>query len=236
MLAAAAPLLFSACHADVTFRFDLGRDGRTLATTKAIVDDQLYALATSESTDPFGVASLQQRGWSTYETTDSAGNHILTASKLFEGSDLGHLSRDVSLVGRSLSPMQLRVSHVSGLLFDRDSASAVIPPFEPVALSKISPVYGGIESTVLSNALAAHFELRTPGKILSTNGHVMPDGSVRWDLNLQEPTTVQYSVRLLSIRHVAIALLILAGLAVSVPATAARAARKRTRLAHHPSE
>ena len=73
---AAAPifaLVLAGCAADVTFQIDVRPNGSALATTREIVDDDLYRLALRQTamSDPFGVQTMQHEGWSTSMATDA---------------------------------------------------------------------------------------------------------------------------------------------------------------------
>lgn len=221
-----APLAFlAACHADVTFRADLHRDGTALLSAREILDDELYALAFSQETrgDPFGVRRLQREGWTLTSVSDARGNHIITLSKQVDARDLG--GRDAVapvLRGTPLRYGAIRFARAPGLLFEQDSLAATIPPLLPLALSRMNGLYAGAASSLAASVVSAHLELKAPGRVTATNGTMMPDGAVRWDLDLQGPTEVRYSVRMVNLGHVAAAVV-----AVSILILAVSARRRR---------
>lgn len=217
-----------ACHADATVRLDLRGDGTTLVRTKEVIDDDLYKLALSEdaSGDPFYTERMRRDGWLIQTSVDGKRNRVITMSKVVGGNQFEELNHESPMVrGISQSLGSFRVSRAPGLLFERDSLSATIAPVMPLISSAYGRFLAGIASQVLGSVLALHLEVKTPGTLLATNGQILPDGAVRWDLNLTEPTTVWYSARMVNIYHVAVGILVtlLLGFAIS-------AARFRSRL------
>jgi hypothetical protein len=200
-------VFLTACHADVTFRFDFHSDGSALATTSEILDDQLYKLAESQDTsgDPFGTEQLQRAGWAVLRSSDNVGNHIITATKLLSRSDLKNVATAVpALRGPILPFSSIGVSRSAGLFTEDESLSATIDPLLPFAQAAINRPYMGFASVFASSAVAVHLELRTPGKVLATNGEMAPKGFARWDVGLQAPTTVRYTVRFIRYDRVAV--------------------------------
>jgi hypothetical protein len=225
-VSATTTILLAGCHADITYRFDLRGDGTALVTTREVIDGQLYDLALSQNTngDPFGADKMQQEGWTVTRVEDESGNHVITISKQLDRDELKDAgSITPALRGTSLPFSPSEVSSSVGLFVERDSLSLTIPALLPLAMQNGGSSYAGgpfagAASAMLASMVSLHLDLRTPGKVLSTNGETMPDGFVRWDLNLQAPTTIEYSVqRIYSGRVTAaviIALLILGSILV----------------------
>jgi hypothetical protein len=210
----------AACHGDVTFRFDVHGDGTALATARGIMDDQLYELALSQNAngDLFGTERLQREGWTVSQAFDENGNHVITISKLLSRNDLTISGTTSALRGASLPFSSIELSRSPGLFVERDSLSATIPALLPWAQSALNRPYLGLAAAVFGSTVAVHLELRTPGKVLATNGERTPNGFVRWDLGLQAPTTVLYTVRVIHFgRILAIILIALAALLLMVP-------------------
>jgi hypothetical protein len=205
-------LLLMGCHADVTTRVEVRANGTALVTTNEIIDDQLYKLALSQNTngDPFGALQMQRKGWTVSSASDNDGNHTITISRLFGGSDLKGLSSGMTVLGGRMLPLgAVQFSRSpSGLFFERDSLSAKIPALLPLASSTINRFYTGVALALVAPVVTVHLEIKTPGTVSATNGEVMPDGFVRWDLKLQEPTTIQYSARMINFWHVAVGIFI----------------------------
>lgn len=227
------PLLVG-CHADVTVRFDVRGDGMAFVTTKEIIDDELYNLALSQdgSGDPFYTERMQRGGWLILRSIDSNRNHVFTMSKLIDRNEYTDLNRRAPILGHMRKPVgTIQFSRAPGLLFERDSISATIAPLLPLASSTFS-AYSGVASEMLSSALAVHLEIKTPGKVLATNGAILPDGAVRWDLNLEEPTIIEYRARIISIYTVGLVILVALTLGFAVSVAWGRLdARTRSRFA-----
>jgi hypothetical protein len=212
LLVIAPVFLLTGCHADVTTRVEVRGDGTALVTTKEIIDDQLYKLALSQNTngDPFGAEQMQRKGWTVSSASGNDGNHVITISRLFGGSDLKDFSSATPVLTGGVLPLgQVHFSRSSsGLFSERDSLSATIPALLPLASSTISRFYAGVALALVAPVVTAYLEVKTPGTISATNGEIMPDGFVRWNLNLQEPTTIQYSATMINFWHVAVGIFI----------------------------
>jgi len=216
-VAPALALLLGGCAADVTFQIDVRANGSALATTREIVDDDLYRMASrqSEMPDPFGVATMQREGWSVSTATDANGNHVITMSKLLSRNDLSSLSGPApSVRGLFLPLTNVAISRSPGFFAETDFLSATAPALLPFVQSQLRPPYDDLASAMLSSAVALHFELRTPGKVLQTNGAPAPGGFTRWNLSLQAPTSMIYRVRVIHVDR--IALIIIFGVAAVV--------------------
>jgi hypothetical protein len=61
---------------------------------------------------------------------------------------------------------------------------------------------------MVASMVGLHLEIKTPGKVVQTNGETTPDGYTRWDLNLQQPTEINYTVETLNYGHIAVAILL----------------------------
>jgi hypothetical protein len=206
----AVVLLLTGCAADVTFAIDVHRNGSATATTREIMDDHLYRLALRQTVtgDPFGIETMQHEGWSISQTADANGNHVITMSKLLRREDLSSAGGPApALRGVFLPLSAAQISRSHGFFSEQDSLSATAPALLPFVQSQLRPPYDDLASAMLSAAVALHFELRTPGKIVETNGERTPSGFVRWNLGLQAPTKITYTVRLIRYDRIALILL-----------------------------
>jgi hypothetical protein len=222
------PLLVG-CHADVTVRFDIRGDGAALVTTKEIIDDELYKLALSQdaSGDPFHLDTMRHAGWLVLSDIDGNRSHVFTISKLINRNERKGLNRATPILGDMSRPLGIiEVSRAPGLFFERDSLSATIAPLLPLVSSTFGRFYVGVASGLLNSVLTVHLEMKTPGKILATNGTILPDGAVRWDLNLEEPTTIDYSARVINFNHLALAILIALVLGLAISAAQGRSSAR----------
>jgi len=230
-LRAAVPalvLLLTGCAADVTFQIDVRRNGSALATTREVVDDELYRMASRQTAmaDPFGISTMQHEGWSVSMATDANGNHVVTMSKLLSRNDLNSLSGPTpALRGLFLPLTSVAISRSPGFFVETDSLSATAPALLPFVQSQLTPPYNDLASAMLSSAVALHFELRTPGRVLQTNGVPAPGGFTRWNLSLESPTPMVYRVRVVYADRIAL-VVIFGVLAIVLLARYARPLRK----------
>jgi hypothetical protein len=210
VFAALFVLFLAGCRADVTVSFDVHPNGTALCTVTNVMDDELYRLALSQNTtgDPFGLAQLQREGWNVSRVYEENTDHIITISKLLRPRDLsvrgGTAPRGVALPLSSIS-----LSRTGGFFVERDSLAATIAPLLPWAEATLKRPYASVAWAVISSAVALHLELRTPGKVLATNGETTPNGFVRWDLSLRGPTTILYDVRIVRFDRIAMILIAL---------------------------
>jgi hypothetical protein len=215
-----ALLLLGGCHADVTFRFDLHANGTALATTSAVLDDQLYRLATSRNAgeDPLGIERLQRDGWTISRARNGNGDHIITISKLLSRKELGTAPGGVApaLRGASLPFTSIELSRSPGLFAERDSLAATTPALLPWAEARLARRYAAVASAMAGSVVALHLELRTPGKVVATNGAMTPNRFARWDLGLFEPTTILYTVRVVHYERIAAVVVALVVLLLAV--------------------
>lgn len=184
------------------------------------MDDQLYRLALSQkfTGDPFGTETFQREGWSVSRSTDDNGNHVITMSKVLSRDDLNSSGQPTpALRGMFVPFSSLQVSRSRGFFVEQDSLTATVPALLPLVQSQLRPPYDDLASAMFSAAVALHFELRTPGNVLETNGERTPSGFVRWDLSLQAPTRVLYAVRVVHVDRIIVVLLVaLAALMLSL--------------------
>ena len=73
--------------------------------------------------------------------------------------------------------------------------------------------------------------MRAPGTVVATNGETLPDGFTRWNVNLDAPTDVRLTVRVMDLaQSAAVALFALAGIIL----LAYLLRRPRQRVPHEP--
>lgn len=183
--------VLTACHADITERFDLNADGSGTVTLRETMDDQFAQIARSQSADPFGTEAARKSGWSVEQTLDDNGNHIVTmrrsfarghANDVFHGNGLGQKTelRNVDLE-QSGNPFRTTFR-----------LRTTIPRLMPASSS--NDPWANAGASMAASLVSIHLVLATPGQIDETNGERASDGSVRWNLSLTEPTTVSMAV------------------------------------------
>jgi hypothetical protein len=103
----------------------------------------------------------------------------------------------------------LQLSRAPGIFVEQDSLSATVPALLPFAMSTLNRPYEAFATDMLGSVVSLHPELRAPGKVLATNGEATPSGFTRWDLSLQSPTRILYSVRIVRIDDIFLLVLVL---------------------------
>jgi hypothetical protein len=205
------------CHADVTFSIDVRPDGSALVRTREIVDEAFYRAALSQGSDgdPFKIEWMRRRGWDVRTSIDRYRNHTILIFKRVRREDIHDLANATpGLSGRSAQFGPISLIRAPGLLVDRVSLAATVPPLLSLTSPEIGTFDYGIASAFAASAVTAHLELRTPMIVTSTNGSRGADGFVRWDLGLQEPTSIFYVARAVNITHALIAVTLVFAAAV----------------------
>lgn len=214
-LIAVSAAMLAGCHADVTYKFDVHSNNTVTVTAREVIDDQLYGMALSQDTsgDPFGANAAQKAGWTVSRTVDEDGNHVMMMTRTMSLSDLAAKGTDgmPKAAGKTLPFNPSSIVSKAGLFTDTESLNTTIPALMPKAPTSqaSSDSWGSagaaMAAAMMSSIIGLHMELRTPGKVVATNGETTPDGFVRWNINLQGPTDIQYSVQTIDGAHVAIA-------------------------------
>ena len=184
---------------------------------KERIDDQFYALATSQGgSDTFGFDSAKQAGWTVGKSVDDSGNHLIALTKTMPIDDIGSGSGMPQFgggKGLAFDPRALQIR--PGLLVDTAKLVATLPAPMPQATNSAANPYAAAGSALIPSVIGVHLELKAPGKVLETNGEATSDGATRWDVNLQKPTAIRYVVQTIDILHVA-ALLVIAAVIAAV--------------------
>lgn len=214
LLLLAGAALLAGCHADVTYKFDVHPNSTVTITGREVIDDQLYQMAMSQqgSSDPFGAEQDGRQGWTVTRATDEDGNHVITLVKTlslndFQSQGIGQLPKAPGGAGAvpfDPSSMQKTI----GLFTDIQRLTTTIPALIPERAEDSSNPYASMGAAMAASMIGIHFELRTPGKVIATNGETTPDGFTRWNINLQSPTDIQYSVQTVDGAHVTIAVVL----------------------------
>ncbi|HEV3090833.1 MAG TPA: hypothetical protein VGX91_05245 [Candidatus Cybelea sp.] len=208
----------SACHADLTFRFDFHPNNAVTITAREVIDDQLYQLAMSQasSSDPFGATGATQNGWTVKRTIDENENHVVTMTKDLTLDDFLKQGTNAlpNASGKALAFDASAFQRVPGLFKDTSILHTTVPPVMPKQEADSSNPWAGAGAAMAASMIALHLEVKTPGKVIQTNGESTPDGYTRWDLNLQQPTEISYAVETLNYTHIAVAIVL--GLAILI--------------------
>jgi hypothetical protein len=211
----AAVVGLAACHADVTYRFDLHSDRQVAVTIRQVFDDELYRamMRKMQSPVPLWLDSAQREGWAVSRSTDDLTNHVITLTKTIPLDALlsGQGGFPMATGSGGAAPFQaFSVQKNDGILTDLQTISGTIP--NPMASQQNNP-FAGAGANIVSSAVAVHLELRAPGTVVATNGETLPDGFTRWNINLDAPTDVRLTVRAMDLaQSAAVALFALAGI------------------------
>lgn len=235
-LLGAIAVLLAGCHADVTYKFDVHPNGTVTITGREVIDDQLYQLAASQqnSSDPFGVEQDTRQGWTVSRSTDENENHVITLTKTVSLSDFqsqGLQELPKAPGGAQNIPFDpTSMQKTVGLFTDTEQMTTTIPALMPRTAADSSNPWASMGASMAASVIGIHFELRTPGKVIASNGETTPDGFTRWNINLQSPTDIRYSVQTLDVPHIVVAIAV--GLIILLAVVAVLLRRRSTTPLH----
>jgi hypothetical protein len=214
-----AVLVLSACHADMTFRFDFHPNNTVTIMGREVIDDQLYQLALNQASsgDPFGAAAATQSGWTVKRTIDENNNHVVTMTKELTRDDFVKQGTNAlpNASGKVLAFDASAFKRISGPFKDTEILQTSIPAIMPkTETTNSSNPWASAGAAMAASMIGLHVEVKTPGKVVETNGETTPDGYTRWDVSLQQPTEIRYTVETLNVTH--IMLLVVCGLVLLV--------------------
>ena len=220
------------CHASLTERMDVHANGTTTVHLKVVADDQLYKLAEARrgsAPSLFDASAKDDPTWNVTRTTDDDDDHLIEMTKTVKTSDvpsvlhglmkdaettsLGNMPVDVNANGFRFTPT---ITETPGLFTDRWRIHADVP--SPMG-SQGNP-WAGVAQAMVSSFVQFRYELALPGKLISTNGEVRPDGSVLWRLPLEQTSTIDLVAETSDIAHIVAAIaggiLLIAGTTVVI--------------------
>jgi hypothetical protein len=204
-------LTLTGCKANITYRFDLHPDSTVTVAINEKVDDQFFNLARSQSKDgdPFGLDAAKRSGWIVARSVTDDGDRLNSMTRTVALSalkdSLGNGSASPGMISAPLTSFNpAAVSTTVGLITDKSVVNATFPALMPKSGTDSENAYAGAAAAMVSSIISMHLELKAPGKIIYTNGDMTPDGAVRWNLNLQSPTSIEYTVQSVNIPHIII--------------------------------
>lgn len=195
-------LLLVACHSDVTYRYVVNPNGSVTVSSVENMDAQMYQMATSQASpgsDPFGVNTAQAQGWTVSRVVNDDGSHVITLSRTFSRSEAPDLNA-VKAPGSEGQNFPITWSHssTSGFFTNVETYHATFSfptPTPGPQTSQEDAQTQAMAMNMMSSVVGLHLELKTPGKVVSTNGETTTDGYVRWDLSFAHPTEMDYTVQ-----------------------------------------
>jgi hypothetical protein len=212
-----AVVTLSGCHADLTERFDIHPDNTVTVTDRRVFDDQFYQLATTQtkSDDPLGIAASKAAGFVVTQTVDDNGNHVITFTKTIP---LNEVAKSMPATGGKSLPFDpAKFEKTEGLFTDTSRLHYIIPAVFPPAADQDTNSSGSPDTTssetmgeqigrkLIPTIISAHLDVRTPGKVLDSNGETTSDGFTRWTIDLEKENELNYRVETPNIPHIALA-------------------------------
>lgn len=227
-----AAFILAGCHATVTLSFNVHPNNTVTVNVREVLDDQLYQLVENQDdgNSDFGVASAQAQGWVASRSVDEDDNHIILMSKTFTMAEFANAFTNGNLPASAGTSIPLDIAAITqtrGLFTDTESLSTTIPAPMPSSQPDAGNPWASAGEAMAASVVSLHLQLKTPGKVVSTNGETLPDGTVQWDLALQSPTAVQYVAQTPDVAHIAWVIVVGIVLLVVGASLGAYAAKRR---------
>lgn len=197
--------ILSGCKAVLTNRIEVQNDASVIMHVMTRVDDQMYSFGTSQASVDWGKAEDSADGWSIKRYVTADGDHVIDASKHvasiqdagaaiaeYYQNDLSNLlpSTPSTTLMRDPSDWHFAVEERRGFFTKIYHVQADIPRLMPANIG--SPSFPGMPygapgmfgdqmaARMFTSVVRLSTEIKVPGKILSTNGEWLSDGSIRF--------------------------------------------------------
>ena len=217
----AASILDAGCQAKITERIDGKTDGSAVAHVLIDMDDQFYNLASQQHNGGFDQDFPVSDGWQVVKTANGGQHRIDASRNLPAGSiaswfKMGESSDERVGFASSATPT---LSVKKGLFTDTYALTAHInPPAPPTNGGSADSASAQAALGMISTIFSFNLQLAIPGKLVSTNGEVEPDGAVNWVVSMQNPTDLLLVTSQPDYSHIwiAIGVFVLVGIALAV--------------------
>ena len=242
MSSIALVVLLAGCRVTLTNRVDVNDDNSALVHVVVAVDDQLYALTRLQSNgkDLF-VQTASTPGWEMTRRIAANGDHVIEWTKRANTLDdvkpvleSFYAAAKKSYAAGGKSPGQakgvpsvspgswtLRADERPGLFTRRIHLQISVPALVPASTNQAAA------ASMMAAFFSVNTELKLPGKIVSTNGEQLADGTIRFSPSPASPTKLDAIAEVTDYGHIVLA--IVAGLGILV-IVAVGVRRRRSRV------
>lgn len=239
MSAIAVLLSLVGCQAKITERIDAKLDGSAVVHAIVDMDDQFYGVASQQKGGSFEDSFKASEGWQVVKTYVN-GHHIVTATKAVPAGSLDSWFKLGATPGQPTGFMSNAAPTLDiqkGLFTDTYTLTAHVPPITPpsASTSGSDAQFGQAAATMMSSMFNFNLQLALPGKLVSTNGEIQPDGAVNWVIGMQSPTDISLVVSEPDYPHILIAVA-LGCLAIVVVVAVVLRGRQRRVATHRPHQ
>ena len=229
---AALAVLLAGCRMTLTNRIDVNDDGSALVHVVIALDDQLYAYSlTSNGKEPLAQAASTP-GWAMTRRIAPNGDHVIEWTKragtlddikpvltsFYDAAKKSSAAKTPS--GIVPASWTIRADQRPGLFTKTVHLQIGVPSMLPA--KNTTPAAALMASMFIFNT-----ELKLPGKIVSTNGEQLADGTIRFTQSLAAPSKIDVVAEVTDYGHIVLAVVIVCGIVVIV---AAGMRRRRTRV------
>lgn len=188
----------SACHADILYRLDIHANKTATLTLRENFDGELYQAALgSGGTDPFGLIAIHKAGWQVAQRDLPEGGHSIELTRTVPIADIAKALTAVMTSGPSgtgaVVVPRVEIAERRHFFSNTFSVNTVLPAMLAHKNSSETP-FSAMNDSLAASVMALHFQLRAPGKLVNTNGTLLKNGYVQWDLNPNAPTPIAYVV------------------------------------------
>lgn len=219
---AALVLLLAGCRMTLTNRIDVNADGSALVHVVVALDDQLYGLMLTQANgkDPFTQPSSTP-GWTVARRIAANGDHVIEWTKrantlddikpvlasFYDAAKKSSATKAPS--GFVPASWTIRAGQRPGLFTRTFHLQIDVPSMMPA--KNQTPA-----AALMASMFVFNTELKLPGKIVSTNGEQLADGTVRFTQSLVAPSKIDVVAEVTDYGHIVVAVVIACALAVLV--------------------
>jgi hypothetical protein len=233
-------VLLAGCRMALTNRIDVNDDGSALVHVVVALDDQLYALANANGKDPLA-QTASTPGWETTRRIAANGDHVIEWTKRASTLDdvkpvleSFYAAAKKSYPAAKRSPAQtngvsgmspgswtIRADERPGLFTRRIHLQIDVPGLTPTSKNQ------ALAASMMTSFLSVNTELKLPGKIVSSNGEQLADGTIRFTPSLTSPSKIDAVADVTDYGHIALAIVAAFGIIVIVALGVLRRSRVR---------
>lgn len=218
-------IIISGCKVALINRFELQNDGSVVVHAIERIDDQMYAMGSSQGYPDWG---KPVDGWDIKKYVAEDGDHVIDASQHVHSVQdasaaiAGYYKNETSSTSSSASTAVSSLE--SGWHFDFQEHGGLftktyhvhadiprlIPENTTSSASSDTPEKLGeqMAAGMLASIMTLSTEIKVPGKILSTNGEYLPDGSIRFTHPLTASSQIDLLDETPDSMHIGIAILL----------------------------
>jgi|GEM_PF-6399249 len=215
--------LLAGCRMTLTNRVDVNDDGSALVHVVVALDDQLYILSQAQGNgkDPLA-QTASTPGWEMTRRIAANGDHVIEWTKRantlddvkpvlasFYSAVKKSSAQTKAAAGVSPASWRFRADQSPGLFTRTIHLQIDVPSLVPTK----NPTPAAV---MMGSFIALNTEVKLPGKIVSSNGEQLADGTIRFTQSLTSPSKIDVVAEVTDYGHIVLAIVAALGIIVIV--------------------